>query len=122
LYRKALEWKRSDQGACVAEGLSPTQKQEQLYRSELIRWGIELEKATKVARILALHLPVETLTRSEAALVKGVCQEWFDKRKQWEQAKQAMAQRSASSPEVMLESYQETHPPQESSEPGSSEG
>lgn len=121
MYRKALEWKRSDQGACVAEELSPTQKQEQLYRSELVKWGIELEKATKVARILALHLPVETLTRSEAALVKGVCQEWFEKRKQWQQSKQTKAQRSASSPEVTLEGYQEAFPLQERSEPHPSE-
>ncbi|MEP0873516.1 hypothetical protein NDA01_27530 [Trichocoleus desertorum AS-A10] len=90
----------------MEERFSPTQKQEQHYRAELVKWGIELEKAFKVARILALNIPNENLSSSEAALVEEVCNEWFEKRKQWEQFKQTMAQYGATLNEVSLEDYQ----------------
>lgn len=54
--------------------------------------GIELEQAIKVARILALNILNESLTDSEVELVKKVCQEWFDQRKQWQQFQRVMAQ------------------------------
>ncbi|MBD2098467.1 hypothetical protein H6F90_25685 [Trichocoleus sp. FACHB-591] len=90
----------------MEEKFSPTQKQEQLFRTELIKWGIEFEKAIKVARILALNIPNEKLSSSDTALVEEVCQEWFEKRKHWEQFKRVMAQHGANLNEVTLEDYQ----------------
>lgn len=97
----------------MEDRFSPTQKQEQHYRAELVKWGIELEKAFKVARILALNIPTESLSSSDKALVEEVCQEWFEKRKQWEQFKQIMAQHGASPGEVTLEDYQKAIQPKE---------
>lgn len=76
----------------MEERFSPTQKQEKIFREELIKWGIESEKAFKVARILALNIPNENLMSSEVELVEEVCKEWFEKRKQWERFKQIMAE------------------------------
>jgi hypothetical protein len=81
----------------VEERFSPTQNQEKIFREELIKWGIESEKAIKVAKILALNLPNERLNSDEIALIKEVCQEWLEKRRQWEQFRQVMARYSASS-------------------------
>jgi hypothetical protein len=81
----------------VEERFSVTQKQEKIFRQELIKWGIESEKAIKVAKILALNLPNERLNSDEIALIKEVCQEWLEKRRQWEQFRQVMARYSASS-------------------------
>jgi hypothetical protein len=64
----------------VEKGLSPTQKQEQIFRSELIKHGIKLEQAIPVARVLALNIPDEDLTSSEAALVASVCKQWIERR------------------------------------------
>jgi hypothetical protein len=81
----------------VEERFSPTQKQEKIFHEELIKWGIESERAIKVAKILALNLPNERLNSDEIALIKEVCQEWLEKRRQWEQLRQVMARYSASS-------------------------
>nr|WP_290222529.1 hypothetical protein [Trichocoleus desertorum] len=97
----------------MEERFSPTQQQERKYRAELVKWGIELEKAFKVARILALNIPNENLSSSNKALVEEVCQEWFEKRKQWEHFKQVMAQHGASPDEVTLENYQKAIRPKE---------
>jgi hypothetical protein len=75
----------------VEERFSVTQKQEKIFRQELIKWGIESEKAIKVAKILALNLPNERLNSDEIVLIKEVCQEWLEKRRQWEQFRQVMA-------------------------------
>lgn len=77
-----------------------------VFRVELIKWGIEAEKAIKVARILALNISNESLTVSEIELVEGVCQELFEKRKQWEQFQQVMAQYGASPQQLRWEDYQ----------------
>ena len=90
----------------MEERFSPTQKQEQSYRAELVKWGIEFEKAFKVARILALHIPNANLTSSEAELVEEVCKEWLEKRKQWEQFKRVTAELSPSSQQPAWENYQ----------------
>lgn len=39
-----------------------------------------------------LNISNEHLTASEVELVGGACQEWFERRKQWEQFKQVIAQ------------------------------
>ena len=89
----------------MEEKLSPTQQQEKLLRTELVKWGIELEKAIQVARILALNIANENLTHSELGLVEEVCQEWFERRKQWKQFQQVMAQDAASSQQTSLKDY-----------------
>lgn len=90
----------------MEEQFSPTQKQEQSYRAELVKWGIELEKAIQVARILALNIPNENLSASEVELVEEVCKKWFEKRKQWEQFKQVTAEHSPSLQQPAWENYQ----------------
>lgn len=90
----------------MEEQFSPTQKQKQSYREELIKWGIELEKAFKVASILALRIPNENLTSIEVELVEEVCKEWFEKRKQWERFKQVTAEDSPSPQQPAWENYQ----------------
>ncbi|MEP0873752.1 hypothetical protein NDA01_29005 [Trichocoleus desertorum AS-A10] len=90
----------------MEDRFSPTQQQEQSYRAELVKWGIELEKAIQVARILALNIPNESLTVSEVALVEEVCKQWFEKRKQWEQFQQVMAQYGPSLDQLSWEDYQ----------------
>jgi hypothetical protein len=90
----------------VEERFPPTQENEQNYRSELVKWGIEFEKAFKVARILALRISNENLTSSEVELVEEVCQEWFEKRKQWEQFKRVTAEHSPSLQQPTWENYQ----------------
>lgn len=90
----------------MEERFSPTQQQEQNYRAELVKWGIELEKAIQVARILALNIPNENLSTSEVELVEEVCKQWFEKRKQWEQFQQVMAQYGTSLEQLSWEDYQ----------------
>ncbi|MEP0872048.1 hypothetical protein NDA01_19715 [Trichocoleus desertorum AS-A10] len=90
----------------MEERFSPTQQQEQSYRADLIKWGIELEKALKVARILALNIPNENLTSSEVELVEKVCKEWFEKRKQWERFQRVTAEHSPGSQQPAWENYQ----------------
>jgi hypothetical protein len=97
----------------VEERFSSTQKQEQLFRTELIKWGVEVEKAIKVARILALNIPNENLSNREAELVEEVCQEWFEKRKHWKQFERVMAQHGERSNQVTLEDYQRANRRQE---------
>ncbi|MBD2095920.1 hypothetical protein H6F90_12255 [Trichocoleus sp. FACHB-591] len=90
----------------MEEQFSPTQKQEQSYRTELVKWGIELEKAIQVARILALNISNESLTSSEVKLVEEVCNEWFEKRKQWERFQRVTAEHSPGSQQPSWENYQ----------------
>ncbi|MBD1863045.1 MULTISPECIES: hypothetical protein [Trichocoleus] len=90
----------------MEERFSATQRQEQSYRTELVKWGIDFEKAFKVARILARNIPNENLTSSEVELVEEVCKEWFEKRKQWEQFKRVTAEQSPSSQQPAWENYQ----------------
>ena len=89
----------------MEERFSPTQKQERSYRAELVKWGIEFEKAFKVARILALNIPNENLMSSEVELVEEVCKEWFEKRKQWERFKQVTAEHSSTLQQPAWEDY-----------------
>jgi hypothetical protein len=53
------------------------EKKEELFHTELIKCGVDYQKAAQVAQILALEKPDELLTEKEIELTKEVCQEWL---------------------------------------------
>jgi len=59
--------------------ISPEQK-EQLFHTELVKYGIPYHKAAKAAKILVSNPPEETLTDEETKLVQEACREWLKQR------------------------------------------
>lgn len=52
-----------------------------IFTTELLRSGVEAQKAVEAARILATELPDEQLTIEQIELVKAACEKWLKQRK-----------------------------------------
>jgi hypothetical protein len=65
------------------EPLPPTIREKRFwFYSELIKCDIEFAKAWAAARILALNLSDEELTKEQRQLVEEVCKQWLEHREQ----------------------------------------
>lgn len=49
---------------------------EDLFYTQLVKHGVEFQKAAKVARILASGKPEKLLANEDRQLVKDVCRQW----------------------------------------------
>ncbi|BAY31306.1 hypothetical protein NIES2107_31650 [Nostoc carneum NIES-2107] len=56
------------------------QKERQLLHTELVKYGVDYDKAAKAAQILAEKKPDEVLTQEEIQLTKEVCELWLKQR------------------------------------------
>ncbi len=53
------------------------EKKEELFHTELVKCGVDYQKAARVALILASEKPDELLTDKEIQLTKEACQQWL---------------------------------------------
>ncbi|MFL9455278.1 MULTISPECIES: hypothetical protein [Nostocales] len=56
------------------------EEKEILYHAKLIRYGVDLKIAAKVAKILASGNSDDSLTPEDKKLVTDICQFWLEKR------------------------------------------
>lgn len=56
------------------------EEKELLYQAKLIRYGVDLKIAAKVAKILAFGIPDDSLSPEDKKLVTDVCRFWIEKR------------------------------------------
>lgn len=52
-----------------------------IFTTELLKSGVEAQKAVEVAHILAFELTDEQLTNEQIELVKAACARWLKERK-----------------------------------------
>jgi hypothetical protein len=57
------------------------EEREQIFYTELIKAGVDFQKAAKAAKVLALDPLDEQLTREDEQLVKDACYQWLAQRK-----------------------------------------
>ena len=50
---------------------------EKIFCTELVKYGVEYEKAVLTAKILASGKPDELLSPEEIRIVKEACEKWF---------------------------------------------
>ncbi len=56
-------------------------EQEQVFQFELIKVGIDRQRAARVAQLLSQALATDSLTPEDQQLIQEVCQQWFSQRK-----------------------------------------
>jgi hypothetical protein len=61
--------------------LSSAPEREKLFHNELVKYGVQYQKAAQVAKILAAQEWDEQMTDAEERLVEEVCQQWLQQRK-----------------------------------------
>ncbi|RUR84292.1 hypothetical protein ACF3DV_30840 [Chlorogloeopsis fritschii PCC 9212] len=54
-------------------------EKEVFFHTELVKYGIDYQRAAKVAKILVSEMSDEFLTDEEIRLAEEVCQEWLRK-------------------------------------------
>ncbi|QSJ18825.1 hypothetical protein JYQ62_08755 [Nostoc sp. UHCC 0702] len=54
-----------------------SKEREKFFHTQLVKYGINYQKAAKVARIIASGCPDTLLTEEEIRLSKQVCQDWL---------------------------------------------
>lgn len=57
------------------------EEREWLFHAELIKAGVDFQRAAQTAKILAMRKPDEQLTPEEQQLVKSACAQWLAQRK-----------------------------------------
>ncbi len=58
-------------------------EKERIFHTQLVKYGVEYDKAAKAAKILASGKPDELLTNEEIQLVKEVCRDWSIQNKRY---------------------------------------
>ena len=59
------------------------EEKQKLFHTQLVKFGVEYEKARKASEILALQKPDEALTQEEIQLTKEVCKKWLAQHKRF---------------------------------------
>ncbi|MBH8556233.1 hypothetical protein I8751_28665 [Nostocaceae cyanobacterium CENA357] len=63
--------------------LTTAAEKEKIFHTQLVKYGVEYEKAAKAAKILASGKPDEQLTDEEIQLVTEVCRDWSVQNKRY---------------------------------------
>ncbi|BAZ65850.1 MAG: hypothetical protein KME28_06420 [Pelatocladus maniniholoensis HA4357-MV3] len=54
-----------------------SKEKEEFFHTELVKYGVDYQRAAKVALILASGTPDELLSEKEIQLAEEVCKEWL---------------------------------------------
>ncbi|WP_026732395.1 hypothetical protein [Fischerella sp. PCC 9605] len=54
-----------------------SKEKEEFFHTELVKYGVDYQRAAKVAKILASEKPDELLSDKEKQLAEEVCKEWL---------------------------------------------
>lgn len=63
------------------------EEKETIFHTELVKYGVEYEKARKAAQILASSKPDELLAEEEIQIVKEACNEWSKQHRLYQRLK-----------------------------------
>ncbi|MBD2677845.1 MULTISPECIES: hypothetical protein [Nostoc] len=61
------------------------EEKQKIFHTQLVKYGVEYEKARKASEILAREKPDEVLTQEEIQLTKEACNHWSAQRKRIKQ-------------------------------------
>lgn len=65
----------------IRTSASSTEGRKAIFAAELLKSGVEAQKADEAARILAAKLTDEQLTDEQIELVQAACERWLKERK-----------------------------------------
>ncbi|WP_342001111.1 hypothetical protein [Chlorogloeopsis sp. ULAP02] len=58
-------------------------EKEKFFHTELVRYGVDYQRAAKVAKILVSEMSEQFLTDEEIRLAEDVCREWLGNHKRF---------------------------------------
>ncbi|MER3494584.1 MAG: hypothetical protein C4323_21420 [Mastigocladus sp. ERB_26_2] len=63
-----------------------SKEKEEFFHTELVKYGVDDQRATQVAHILASGKPDELLSEKEIQIAEEVCREWLRQYKRYKHA------------------------------------
>ncbi|WP_315787353.1 hypothetical protein [Fischerella sp. JS2] len=60
-----------------------SKEKEEFFHTELVKYGVDYQRAAQVAQILASGKPDELLSEKEIQIAKEVCREWLRQYKRY---------------------------------------